>query len=225
MNERLAKHYGRTDITGDDFRRVTLTGDQRGGLITQASILTLTSYPNRTSPVLRGKWVLENLLDAAPPPPPPDVPKLVETETAEMSGTLRQRMEQHRTDPKCAACHTQMDAIGFGLENYDATGAWRTRDINNVPIDATGNLPGGQTFEGASGLKEILMSRKDEFCRCLTDRMLTYALGRGMEVYDRPMEDKITGGLMSQNYKFSALVMQIVESDAFQKRGSKRGVQ
>jgi mono/diheme cytochrome c family protein len=223
MNERLAKHYGRTDVLGDQFRKVMLTGKQRGGLVTQASVLTITSYANRTSPVQRGKWVLENLLDAAPPPPPPDVPKLAETTQAELSGTLRQRMEQHRTNPNCVTCHAQMDPIGFGLENYDAIGAWRDRDINNVIIDASGTLPDGETFDGAAGLKAILMSRKDEFCRCLTDRMLTYALGRGTEAYDRPMEDKIALGLKQQNYKFSALVMQIVECVAFQKRGALRG--
>jgi len=225
LNERLAKHYGRTDIKGDDFRRVALTDKQRGGLLTQASILTLTSYSNRTSPVIRGKWVLENLLDAAPPPPPPDVPKLVETAQAEISGTLRQRMEQHRTNPNCITCHAQMDPIGFGLENFDAIGAWRDKDINNVVIDSSGSLPDGITFQGASGLKQILLARKGEFCRCLTDRMMTYALGRGLEVYDRPFEDQITAGLARDNYKFSSLVMQIVQSDAFQKRGSKRGEQ
>jgi hypothetical protein len=223
MNGRLAKHYGRSDVTGDDFKRVTLTGDQRGGIITQASILTITSYPNRTSPVLRGKWVLENLLDQAPPPPPPDVPKLVETAQAEMTGTLRQRMEQHRANPNCATCHVVMDSIGFGLENYDAIGAWRDKDINNVAIDSSGTLPDGTKFDGAKGLKGILEDRKDQFCRCLTDRMFTYALGRGMEAYDRPMENQVVAGLEAKDYKFSALIMQIVESDAFQKRGLKRG--
>jgi hypothetical protein len=223
MNERLAKHYGRTDVTGDEFRKVKVTGSQGGGLLTQASVLTLTSYSNRTSPVIRGKWVLENLLDAAPPPPPPDVPKLAETAQAEMSGTLRQRMEQHRTNPNCVSCHSQMDPIGFGLENYDAIGAWRDHDINNIVIDASGTLPDGANFNGAAGLKVILMERKAEFCRCLTDRMLTYALGRGMEIYDQPMEDKIAAELAAKGYKFSALVKQIVESDAFQKRGTLRG--
>jgi hypothetical protein len=222
MNARLAKHYGRTDVTGDEFRRVSLVGDPRGGgLITQASILTLTSYTNRTSPVIRGKWVLENLLDKAPPPPPPDVPKLAETAQAEMTGTLRQRMEQHRTNPNCIACHAQMDPIGFGLENFDAVGAWRVKDINNVDIDASGNLPDGTTFQGASGLKQILMTQKDQFCQCLTKRMMTYALGRGMESYDSATINQIAAGLKNQDYKFSALIMQIVESDAFQKRGSK----
>jgi hypothetical protein len=225
MNEQLAHHYGRTDIVGDQFRRVTLTGNQRGGLLTQASILTITSYSNRTSPVQRGKWVLENLLDAAPPPPPPDVPKLVETEQAEMTGTMRQRMEEHRTNPNCITCHSQMDPIGFGLENYDAIGAWRDRDISNVVIDATGTLPDGSNFNGAPGLKQILNDRKDEFVRCLTDRLLTYALGRGTEVYDKPMEEEIANSLKDKDYKFSALVMQIVQCDAFQKRAIKRGAQ
>ncbi len=221
LNERLAKHYGMTGITGDQFRRVTLAGDQRGGLITQASILTITSYSNRTSPVQRGKWVLENLLDEAPPPPPPDVPKLAETAQAELTGTLRQRMEQHRTNPNCVSCHSQMDPIGFGLENFDAVGAWRISDLNNVAIDASGTLPDGSTFVGAPGLKKILLAQKDQFCRCLADRMMTFALGRGMEKYDKPMIDQIAAGLKDKDYKFSALVMQVVESDAFQKRGSK----
>jgi hypothetical protein len=221
LNERLAKHYGMTGVTGDQFRRVALAGGQRGGLITQASILTITSYSNRTSPVQRGKWVLENLLDEAPPPPPPDVPKLAETAQAELTGTLRQRMEQHRTNPNCVSCHAQMDPIGFGLENFDAVGAWRVNDINNVIIDASGTLPDGTTFVGAPGLKKILLAQKDQFCRCLADRMMTFALGRGMESYDKPMIDRIGAGLKDNDYKFSALVMQVVESDAFQKRGSK----
>jgi hypothetical protein len=225
MNARLAKHYGRTDITGDDFRRVALTGTQRGGLITQASILTITSYSIRTSPVQRGKWVLENLLDSAPPPPPPDVPKLVETSQAESSGTLRQRMEQHRTNPNCFACHSQMDPIGFGLENYDGIGAWRDVDVNNQPIDSSGTFPDGSAFNGAAGLRDYLKARKDQFVRCLTDRMLTYALGRGTEPYDRPLEDQIAAGVKAKDYKFSSLIMQIVESDAFQKRGAQRGEQ
>jgi len=219
MNERLAKLYGRTDIKGDEFRRVALTGDQRGGVITQASVLTITSFPNRTSPVIRGKWVLENLLDEAPPPPPPDVPKLAETAQAEMTGTLRQRMETHRNNPNCVSCHAQMDPIGFGLENYDAIGAWRDNDTNNQVIDASGALPDGKTFAGSKQLKQILLQQKDQFCRCLTDRMMTYALGRGMEGFDRPMVDTIAAGLKDKDYKFSALLTQIVESDAFQKIG------
>jgi hypothetical protein len=225
LNERLAKHYGIAGVTGDNFRQVTLMGDERGGLLTQASILTITSYTNRTSPVQRGKWVLENLLDAAPPPPPPDVPKLVETAQAELTGTLRERMEKHRTNPNCITCHAQMDPIGFGLENYDATGAWRDKDINNMAIDSTGTLPDGSSFDGAGGLKEVLMTRKDQFCRCLANRLMTYALGRGLEIYDKPAVERISINLAKDDYKFSSLVMQIVESDAFQKRGAKRGDQ
>ena len=223
MNARLAKHYGRTDVTGDNFRKVALTGGQRGGLLTQASILTLTSFPTRTSPVIRGKWVLENLLDAAPPPPPPNVPKLAEGEQAELKGTLRQRMEQHRENPNCISCHSQMDPIGFGLENFDAIGVWHDRDATNALIDASGVLPDGQKFNGPAELKQILMQQKDQFCRCLANRMLTYALGRGMENTDRAKVNQIAAGLKANNYKFSALIMQIVQSDAFQKQGIKRG--
>jgi hypothetical protein len=149
------------------------------------------------------------------------VPKLAETAQAELTGTLRQRMEQHRTNPNCVSCHSQMDPIGFGLENFDAVGAWRISDLNNVAIDASGTLPDGSTFVGAPGLKKILLAQKDQFCRCLADRMMTFALGRGMEKYDKPMIDQIAAGLKDKDYKFSALVMQVVESDAFQKRGSK----
>ncbi|MES1167423.1 MAG: DUF1592 domain-containing protein, partial [Pseudomonadota bacterium] len=153
VNERLARHYGLPGVTGDDFRRVTLPADKRGGILTQASVLTVTSLPNRTSPVLRGKWVLENLLDAAPPPPPPNVPALAEGDKAELTGTIRQRMEQHRKDPKCAVCHEQMDGIGFALENFDAVGAWRTQDGGTEKIDARGTLPGGKSFNGPVELR------------------------------------------------------------------------
>jgi hypothetical protein len=225
VNERLAKHYGMTGVTGDEFRRVSLTGAQRGGILTQASILTITSYPNRTSPVQRGKWVLENLFDAAPPPPPPNVPALAEGDKAELTGTLRQRMEQHRRDPKCAVCHERMDGIGFALENFDAIGSWRVADSNNEKIDATGSLPGGKSFNGPVELREIIKSQSDEFCRCLTSKMMTFALGRGLESYDRRTTDAITEALKKNNDKFSVLVDQIVRSDAFQKRNgqSNRG--
>jgi hypothetical protein len=138
-----------------------------------------------------------------------------------MTGTLRQRMEQHRNNPNCVSCHSQMDPIGFGLENYDAIGVWRDKDTNNQAIDASGSLPDGKSFDGAKGLETILMGQKDQFCRCLTDRMMTYALGRGMEGFDRPLVNTIANGLKDKDYKFSALVTQIVESDAFQKIGAK----
>ena len=225
VNERLAKHYGLTGVTGDEFRRVTLPKDQRGGLLTQASILTITSYPGRTSPVQRGKWVLENLLDAAPPPPPPNVPALADDSKAQLTGTMRQRMEQHRANPTCAACHEQMDAIGFGLENFDAIGEWRTVDGNNDKIDPSGVLPGGKSFNGPAELREIIKSHSDEFSRCLTSKMLTYALGRGLESYDRRTIDAVAAEMQANGNTFTALIEAVARADAFQKRNgkSKRG--
>jgi hypothetical protein len=220
VNARLAKHYGIPGITGDDFQRVSLAGSQRGGVITQGSILTLTSYPGRTSPVLRGKWVLENLLDAAPPPPPPDVPALAEGK-AELTGTLRHRLEEHRSNPACAVCHSQMDGIGFALENFDATGAWRTHDLSNDQIDASGTLPGGVTFNGPVELRRILLSRSDEFVNCLAGKMLTFALGRGLEPYDRRTTDAITEAMRKHGEKFSAMIEEIVRSEPFQKRNGR----
>lgn len=219
VNERLAKHYGLPGVTGEEFRRVTFpAGDPRGGLLGQASILALTSYNNRTSPVLRGKWVLENLLNAAPPPPPPNVPKLEEDGKAALTGTMRQRMEQHRTNPTCAACHSQMDPIGFGLENFDAIGAFRATDASQEKIDASGLLPDGRTFVGADGLRAVLLTQKDEFVRCLTDRLLTFALGRGLERTDRRFVREIAANAAKNNYRFSTLVTDIVTSVPFQKR-------
>jgi hypothetical protein len=218
VNERLAKHYGMTGVTGEEFRRVSLAESQRGGILTQASILTITSYPNRTSPVQRGKWVLENLFDAAPPPPPPNVPALAEGDKAELTGTLKERMEQHRKDPKCAVCHERMDGIGFALENFDAVGAWRTEDANHEKIDASGDLPGWKPFDGPVQLRQIIKSQSDDFCRCLAAKMMTFALGRGLESYDRRTVAAITDSLKKNNDKFSVLVQEIVRSDAFQKR-------
>jgi hypothetical protein len=222
VNGRLAKFYGLDgNITGDEFQRVTFPKDSpRGGLITQASVLTLTSYNNRTSPVQRGKWVLENLLDAAPPPPPPNVPVL--DNEKQLTGTLRQQMEQHRANPTCAACHERMDAIGFSLENFDAIGQWRDQDANKVPIDASGSLPDGTTFNGAAQLKQILLLQKDQFCRCLADKLLIYAIGRGTEPSDKRTLDNIVKYTQDNGDKFSALIKAIVHSDAFQKR---RGLQ
>ncbi len=218
VNERLARHYGMSDVTGEEFRRVPVPKDARGGggILTQASILTLTSYNNRTSPVLRGKWVLENLLDSAPPPPPPNVPPL--EEKGPLAGTMRQRMEQHRANPTCAACHSRMDPIGFGLENFDGIGAWRTTDATSAPIDVSGQLPDGRTFSGPAGLKEILLSQKDRFARTMAAKMLTFALGRGLERSDNPVVDEITAALRADGYKFGTLVNQIALSAPFQKR-------
>jgi mono/diheme cytochrome c family protein len=225
LNERLARHYGIDGVKGDEFRKVELTGDQpamrhRGGVLTMASVLLLTSNPTRTSPVKRGKYVMENLLGTPPPPPPPDVPELAEG-GAELVGTLKQRMEQHRENAACAVCHTRMDAIGFGLENFDAIGAWRDKDGPHA-IDAAGELAAGRSFNGPSELKKLLAARPGLFVRCLTDRMLTYALGRGLEEYDECTIERIAQAVAKNDYKFSSLAIEIVKSDAFQKkRGAK----
>lgn len=221
VNEQLAKHYGIPDVKGEQFQRVALSGGERGGLLGQASVLTTTSNPTRTSPVKRGKWVLENLLNAPPPPPPPNVPELKVTGD-KLEGTLRQRMEQHRENPACAVCHTQMDALGFGLENYDPIGGWRTKD-GTFDIDASGTLPGGATFRIPAELKAILKARGGEFRRCLAEKLLTYALGRGLEYYDQCTVDIIVKNVAANHDSFSALVLEIVNSDAFQKRRGKRG--
>jgi hypothetical protein len=222
LNERLAKHYGIRGVQGEDFRRVELKGDRRGGVLTQASILTITSNPTRTSPVKRGKWILENILGTPPPPPPPDVPELKEDKDTVLTGSLRQRMEQHRANPSCAICHNRMDALGFGFENFDAVGAWRTRD-GNFDIDPSGVLPSGQSFQGPAELKVILKGQKDLFARCLSEKMLTYALGRGLEYYDRCAIDKITGELAENDYRFSTLILAVVKSEPFLMRRGKRG--
>ncbi|MEO6811323.1 MAG: DUF1592 domain-containing protein [Isosphaeraceae bacterium] len=220
LNERLAKHYGIKGVRGEEFRRVPLTDPRRGGILTQASILTITSNPTRTSPVKRGKWILEQVLGAPPPPPPPDVPELLEGKDARLSGSLRQRMEQHRVDPGCASCHVRMDPLGFGFENFDPIGAWREQD-EGLPIDPSGVLPSGQTFQGPAELKAILKTKDAEFARCLAEKMLTYALGRGLEYPDKCAVDRITATLSSDQYRLTRLVREIVKSDPFRKRKGK----
>ena len=217
VNERLALHYGIPGIKGDEFRQVTLPGDQRGGLLGQASILTVTSNPTRTSPVKRGRWILEQILGTPPPPPPPNVPELKEGKDVVLSGTLRQRMEQHRTNPDCATCHSRMDPLGFGLENFDAVGAWRDKE-GTFAIDASGTLPDGRSFAGPKALKAILKQREAEFARCLSEKLLTFALGRGLDYYDKCAVDRIVAALAHDDYRFSTLVLGIVNSDPFQKR-------
>jgi len=215
LNERLARFYGLNEVKGGEFQRVSLKGSQRGGLLTQASVLTLTSNPTRTSPVKRGKWVLDNLLGTPPPPPPPDVPELTEGKEA-LAGPLRQRMEQHRDNPLCSSCHARMDPIGFGLENFDGIGAWRDSDAG-FPIDSTGTLVTGESFKGATDLKAVLMKdKRDEFVHCLTEKMLTYALGRGLEYYDKCAIDRITARLAREQHRFSALILEVVRSTPFQ---------
>jgi mono/diheme cytochrome c family protein len=220
MNERLARHYGIPWVKGPEFRRVDLTGTTRGGVITQASVLTVSSYATRTSTVLRGKWVLDNILNAPPPDPPAGVPRLDE-EKVSASASLRQQMEAHRTNPTCASCHARMDPIGFGLENYDAIGAWRTQD-GKWDIDPAGALPDGRSFHGPEDLKQILKQDKEAFATGITEKLLTYALGRGLERYDKRAVKAIAARLPSQDYRFSALVIEIVKSLPFQMRKGDR---
>lgn len=218
LNERLARLYGIEGVKGEQFRRVALKGSARGGLLTQASVLTITSNPTRTSPVKRGKWVLENILGTPPPPAPPNVPELEESHEAELTGTLRQRMEQHRDNPNCASCHARMDPIGFGFENFDTIGVWRAKD-GEFAIDASGRLTSGESFDGPAEFKAILLKQKrDEFVRCLTEKVLTYALGRGLEYYDKCAVDQITKNVSRNRYKFSALVHEVTKSTPFQMR-------
>ncbi|HYL34527.1 MAG TPA: DUF1592 domain-containing protein [Bryobacteraceae bacterium] len=222
LNERLADFYGIPAVRGAEFRRVTLPpGSHRGGILTQAAILAVSSYPTRTSPVIRGKWILENILDTPPPPPPPNVPNLDEKAIGK-TASLRTQLEQHRANPVCRGCHARMDVLGFGLENYDAIGRWRTHD-GGFPIDASGKLPNGQSFSGPEALKQLLVSDKDAFARCLTDKLLTYALGRGLEDYDQPAVESIVRATAAEGYKFRALVEQIVSSRPFQMRRGEAG--
>jgi hypothetical protein len=224
VNARLARHYGIPNVTGDNFQRVSTGGSHRGGVLTQASVLLITSNPGRTSPVKRGKWVLENILGTPPPPPPPNVPQLSEEKAVALTGSLRQRTEQHRANAMCAACHKSMDPLGFGLENFDAVGAWRTRD-GQFAIDSSGVLPGGKTFAGVDGLKQLLLSRREQFARCLAEKLLTYALGRGLENNDAAAVDQIAYTVAKDGFRFSSLVKEIVRSAPFQmRRGKENGL-
>jgi hypothetical protein len=238
MNASLSKFYGVVDTMGNrngtkkwvnggkrmfsdaEWERVTLTDGIRGGLLTQAGILTVTSNTTRTSPVKRGKWVLEQILGEPPPPPPPDVPEL-EAQKEKLTGTLRQRMEQHRANPSCAGCHAKMDQLGFAFENFDPIGAYRTTD-EGAPIDPSGTLPSGASFRGQAELRKILLADKDKFARCLAEKMLTFALGRGLEYYDDRAVDRIVATLKKNDYKFSSLCTEIVRSDPFRLR---RGIE
>lgn len=217
-NARLARHYGLSGLTGDDFQRVSLKGTPRAGVLTHASILTLTSNPNRTSPVKRGKWVLENLLATPPPPPPPDVPPLPENAPASTAVSLRERLREHVANPGCAACHVRMDPIGLAFEHFDALGGWREQD-DGVPVDVAVQLASGERLTGVDGLRTLLVKqRQPQFIRCVADRMLTYALGRGLEWYDECALDEIATATRRQGDKFSALILAIVRSTPFQMR-------
>ncbi|MFN0019685.1 MAG: DUF1592 domain-containing protein [Pirellulaceae bacterium] len=217
VNERLAKHYGILSIFGNDFRRVSIQDGKRAGVLTHASVLTLTSNPGRTSPVKRGKWVLENILGSPPPDPPPDIPSLEVSQKASPEASLRQQLEIHRQNAVCASCHKTMDAIGFGLENYDGVGRWREKD-GKLPIDSSAKLPSGEKFQTPAELVQVLKKRKRDFARCLSEKLLTYALGRGLMYYDRCAVDKIVDAVEKDNYRFSTLVVEIVKSEPFRKR-------
>ena len=218
VNERLARHYGMPRIYGDDFRRVPVANEARRGLLGHASMLAVTSYPNRTSPVLRGKWVLENLLGTPPALPPPDVPALEETTASGEALSMREATERHRANPVCASCHRLMDPPGFALEQFDAVGRFRTRTAANTPIDASGELPDGTRFDGAAGLRVALVSKPERFVGTLAEKLLTYALGRGLEHYDAPAVRAIVREAAANDYRFASLVVGIVKSMPFRMR-------
>jgi len=214
LNERLARHYGIPNIYGNHFRKVSFTDGVRGGLLGQASVLTVTSYPNRTSVVLRGKWLLANILGAPPPPPPADVPSLKDPGQDGQPRSLRDRMEQHRNNPACAGCHQRMDPLGFSLENFDALGNWRTA-ADGEKVDASASLPDGTTFEGVAGLRKLLVNHKDDYVRTLTEKLLAYSIGRGIEYYDLPAIRRIVRESAPSDHRWSSLVLGIVRSTPF----------
>jgi hypothetical protein len=219
LNERLAKHYGIPHVYGSQFRRVTVDEvSHRGGLLRQGSVLTVTSYATRTSPVIRGKWILENILGAPPPPPPDNVPALKDN-TVSSTLSVRERLAEHRANEACASCHNLMDPVGFSLDNFDAVGRWRETEAGK-PIDAAGGLPDGSEFTGVAGLEQALLNRPELFVQTLTEKLLTFALGRGVEYYDAPAIRKIVHDARDDNYRFSRLILGIVESTPFQMRRS-----
>jgi hypothetical protein len=220
LNERLARHYQIVDVHGSNFRRVSLTDPDRFGLLGQGSILTVTSYPTRTSPVLRGKWILENLLGTPPPPPPANVPDLKDHAEDGRALSLREQMEKHRADATCAGCHARMDPLGFALENYDGVGKRRASDANGV-LDTSGSLPDGTRFEGPGGLRDLLLGRRDQFVETVAEKLLTYALGRGLEYYDQPAVRAITRSAAKDDYRISSVIVAITKSAPFQMRRSK----
>ena len=219
LNERLAVHYGIPNVRGSHFRRVVLDDPGRGGLLGHGSILTVTSHANRTSPVVRGKWVLENILGTPPPPPPADVPAL-EATTAGRTLTMREAMEQHRANPVCASCHRVMDPLGLALEPFDAIGRWRTANETRVPMDLTGVLPDGTVFDGPAGLKAALLAHPERFVTTVTEKLLTYAVGRGVEHYDAPAVRAITRAAAGDGYRLTTLILGVVESPPFRMRST-----
>jgi hypothetical protein len=221
LNQRLAEFYGIPKVKGHEFRKVDLTGSPRGGVWRHASVLTVSSYGNRTSPVLRGKWVLENLMNAPPPPPPPDVPALDEKELGK-SVSLREQMEKHRSNPTCASCHARMDPLGLALEHFDAIGRWREKD-GKLSIDASTKLEDGRVVKGHDGLAVVLKADPRVFAECLGEKMLIYALGRGLDRNDRKVVKALAQRMAREEYGFSSLVLGIVQSEPFQTGPEKRG--
>jgi hypothetical protein len=219
VNQRLAEHYGMKGIYGSQFRKVAVTDPNRQGLLGQASIMTVTSYPNRTAPTIRGKWVLEQLLGTPPPPPPPNVPALKDDGSTKTM-TMRQRMEEHRASPQCSVCHRLMDPLGFALENFDGIGRWRdsAAEEGAGPIDSSGVLPDGTQFDGPAGLRDILVNKRDMFVETFTERLLTYALGRGVEQYDAPIIRRIVREASADDQRWSSIILGIVKSNPFQMR-------
>ena len=216
VNERLARNYGIPGVYGSRFRRVTYPDDRRAGLLGHGSVLTVTSYSTRTSPVIRGKWVLENILGQPPPPPPPDVPALAENNELEKPQSVRERLERHRANPVCASCHSTMDPIGFALENFNGIGAWRDMSEAGAPVDASGTMPDGTTFQGPAELRTALLARPMQFVTTFTTKLLTYALGRGVEYSDAPVVRKIIREAAPSDYRWSSLILGIVKSTPFQ---------
>ena len=221
VNERLAKHYGIPYVYGSRFRRVEFDGDEdhapRGGLLRHGSILLVTSYATRTSPVIRGKWILDNVLGVPPPPPPANVPELEETGTGARALSMRERLAGHRANPACASCHRLMDPVGFAFENYDAVGRWRDADAG-APIDASGTLFDGSAFDGVGDLQEALLARPELFVTTVAEKLLTFATGRGVEYYDGPAIRRIVREAEADDFRFSSLVLEIVNSTPFQMR-------
>jgi uncharacterized protein DUF1588/uncharacterized protein DUF1592/uncharacterized protein DUF1585 len=216
VNERLARHYGIAGIYGTRFRRVTLPDhEQRGGLLAQGALLATTSYPDRTSPVLRGKWLLNNILGMPAPPPPPGVDTNLDPKPGTAPKSMRERLAQHRQNPSCNGCHSTIDPLGFTLENFDVIGGWRTVDEAGRPIDATGATIGGARIDGLSGLRALLLEQPEQFPRTVTEKLLSYALGRRLEYYDRPAVRKIVAGAATRGYRWSAIILGIVESPPF----------
>jgi hypothetical protein len=216
LNERLARHYGIDGVRGERFRRVSLpAGSPRGGLLGQGSILMATSYPNRTSPVIRGKWILENVFGAPPPPPPPNVPELKDERDPRKVLPMRERLAAHRANPACAGCHAQMDQLGFALENFDAIGEWRDIYTSGAKVDASAQLPDGSKFNGPAELRKVLLSHSDEFLTTMTEKLMIYAVGRGLEAFDAPAVRKIKRDATRDGYRFEALIQGIVTSTPF----------